>query len=74
MLEGRHSEWDAGPPACGALGSGEGAASSGDGAFDRDRMMFARPQIPGSASPLSLCLKLDAHQMLFEPVGSRCNW
>jgi hypothetical protein len=21
-------------------------------------MMFARPQIPGSASPLSLCLKL----------------
>jgi hypothetical protein len=33
------------------LGSGEGAASSGDGACDRDRIMFARPQIPGSASP-----------------------
>jgi len=28
-----------------------------------------RPQIPGSASLLPLCLKLDAHQMLFEPVG-----
>ena len=43
-LEGPHSEWDAGPPACGALGIGEGAASSSDGASDRDRMMSLGPR------------------------------